>query len=265
MNSLNFKSIRRFGKNLERKLTMIRWRIPNTNRSGSQYTAHMLAVKNPDYLRIGRIAVASFLFHNPCSKVVIHCDKHTLLSAEKEFKFFIRKNLVSLSEVNSEDDSWQLQKIQLFIQISNLELNFYMDCDVRWNGKLDLPNLCTCYVREFKLKDKSPFRELIAALEVFEPEAEMLNSTFVYLFPGNFHPDELNLMLEIYNNILGKCNTGVVADLDVNQIERLSEQLAFSIFLANTRRSFSALKSQDGHKDGRFLESSYFGATGAEF
>ncbi len=265
MISLNFKSIRQFGKNLERKLTMLKWYFLKTKRSGSQYTAHMLAVKNPIYLRIGRIAVASFLFHNPGSKVVIHCDKQTQVIAEKEFKFFIRKNLVSLSEVNSEGDPWQLQKIQLLIQISNLELNFYMDCDVRWNGNLDLPNLCTCYVREFKLKDKSPFRELIATLEVLEPEAEMLNSTFAYLFPGSFYPDELNLMLQIYNDILGKCNSGVVADLDVNQIERLSEQLAFSIFLAHTRRSFSALKSQDGHKDGRFLESSYFGATGAEF
>ena len=189
MNLVNFKNIRKYGKNLERNLTMIKWRVSKKNLPGRQYTAHMLAVKNPDYLRIGKIAVASFLFHNPGGTVVIHCDKHTISGAKKVLRFFIKRNLVSLSEVDSDKDSWQLQKIQLFKLISNLELNFYMECDVRWNGNLNLSENCTCYVKEFKLKDKSPFRELITKLKVLEPEAEMLNSTFVYLFPGNFRAD----------------------------------------------------------------------------
>lgn len=225
----------------------------------------MLAVKNLDYLRIGKIAVASFLFHNPGSKVTIHCDKITKNGAENVFKYFIKKNLVNLSEVSSDIDPWQIQKIQLFKQICNLELNFYMDCDVRWNGTLDLPSISTCYVREFKLKDKSPFRELISTLQVVDPEAEMLNSTFVYLFPAHFELGEFNQIFSIYEDILNKCDSGFIADLDIENIERLSEQLAFSIFMANSGRVLSALKSQDGHMDGRFLESSYFGATGVEF
>jgi hypothetical protein len=257
--------MRQLGKNFERYLTLIKWYKPKRDHQERKYTAHMLAVKNPDYLRIGKIAVASFLFHNPGSKVTIHCDKITKNGAENVFKRFIKKGLVNLSEVPSDIDPWQIQKIQLFKQICNLELNFYMDCDVRWNGTLDLPSISTCYVREFKLKDKSPFRELISTLQVFEPEVEMLNSTFVYLFPGHFDGSEFNQMFSIYEDILSKCRSGFIADLDIEQIERLSEQLAFSIFIANTGRDFSALKSKDGHMDGRFLESSYFGATGVEF
>ena len=239
--------------------------MPKRNQQRMNYTAHLLAVKNPDYLRIGKIAVASFLFHNPGSKVVIHCDKITKMGAENVFKYFIKKGLVDLSKVSSDTDPWQIQKMQLFKQICNLELNFYMDCDVRWNGTLELPDISTCYVREFKLKDKSPFRELISTLQVVEPEVEMLNSTFIYLFPGHFEVSEFNQIFSIYEDILHKCRSGHIADLDIEQIERLSEQLAFSIFMANSGRDFSALKSQDGHMDGRFLESSYFGATGIEF
>ena len=140
-----------------------------------------------------------------------------------------------------------------------------MDCDVRWNGSLTLNNLCTSYVSEFKLVDKSPFRELIYALNLQSSQLEMLNTTFVYLYPGKFSNSDLGEIIRYHNEILNLCKTGVVAKLDIEKTTRVSEQLGYSIFLANSGRKHIALKTQDGHMDGSFLESSYFGATGVEF
>ena len=140
-----------------------------------------------------------------------------------------------------------------------------MDCDVRWNDSLTLPEACTTYVEEFNLQDKSPFRELLNYLKIEGNSYQMLNTTFVYLYPGHFSQIELAQMYKFHDRILEVCNLGLVARLDVPQIERLSEQLGFSLFLANSGRSRLPLKNHDGHMDGSFLESSYFGATGVEF
>ena len=232
---------------------------------GPEYTAHMLAVKNLNYLRIGKIAIASFLYHNPNSNVVIHCDQSTKVRASLDFQYFIKRNLVHLADVEQHDNSWQFQKIGLLKSIAKLESNFYMDCDVRWNGILKIPDKCTSYVVEFKLGEKSPFKELVSYLKLGDSEIEMLNTSFVYLYPGNFSNQELDQIAFFHNEVIGACDSGSVAKLDIDQILRLSEQIGFSIFLSKSGRDHIGLKSHDGHMDGSFLESSYFGATGVEF
>ncbi len=265
MNFGLFKTARSLGKNFERRLSLLRWYLPKEKTLRDGYTAHILAVKRPEYSRIGKIAVASFLYHNPNSKVQIHCDKFTIDKAKIDFRFFIKKKSVEIVQVLNEHESWQLQKIQLLQEIANLESQFYMDCDVRWNGSLLLPTTCACYVSEFKLVDKSPFRELFPVLGLTGSEVEMLNTTFVYLYPGKFNTEELFQIRAIHDAIQEKCHLGLVADLDIEQVIRLSEQLAFSIFMKNSRRDYVPLKANDGHMDGSFLESSYFGATGVAF
>lgn len=256
--------VRRYGKEFERRLFLIRWGIPRKRR-GLRYTAHILVVKNPVYLRIGKVAIASFLYHNPGSRVSIHCDSLTRAAAQKEYRYYLKRNLVHIVEVQFEDGTWQLQKLELLETIAKRELNFYMDCDVRWNGRLDLPEKCTYYVSEFQLIEKSPFRELLSSLGLFDREIQMMNTTFVYLYPGSFTSEELHKMRKLHDQFQRACSSGDVAKLDVEVIKRLSEQLAFSVFLSQSEKDHVALKVKDGHRDGSFLESSYFGATGVQF
>ena len=255
---------RSLGKSIERRAALIKWCLPR-KKFGPNYVAHLLAAKNTKYLKIAKIAVSSFLYHNPNSSVVIHCDTHTYSSAQLEFKYFSKRGTVKILHNGHENKSWQVQKIELLCDIAHLESNFYMDCDVRWNGSLTLSDLTTSYVSEFKLADKSPFREMLPALKIQNSQVEMLNTTFVYLYPGKFSNAELGEISRYHNEILNLCTSGAVAKLDIEQTSRLSEQLGYSIFLANSGRKHIALKSQDGHMDGSFLESSYFGATGVEF
>ena len=264
MTSTVISGFRSLGKAIERRVAIIKWCAPR-KKLGRRYVAHILAAKNIKYLKIAKIAVASFLYHNPNSRVVIHCDTFTYLSAQLEFKYFIKRGTVIILDNGQDKQSWQIQKIGLLCDIAHLESNFYMDCDVRWNGSLSLSDLCTSYVSEFKLEDKSPFREMLPALKLQNSQVEMLNTTFVYLYPGKFSAAELGEITRYHNEILSLCNSGAVANLDIEQTSRLSEQLGYSIFLTNSGRKHVALKSQDGHMDGSFLESSYFGATGVEF
>ncbi len=264
MSSVLSSKFRLLGKRCERIFALMKWYIPR-KKIGTEYTAHVLAVKNPNYARIGKIAVASFLYHNPKSKVVIHCDQSTKEKALFEFRHFLKRSRVQIVDVESANDSWQVQKIKLLVAIARVELNFYMDCDVRWNASLTLPDKCTIYVAEFSLIEKSPYRELLPHLSLTNSNVKMLNTTFVYLYPGQFTDLELGSIIGFQEEIVRICNLGIVARLDLPQILRLSEQLGFSFFLAKSGREFVALKSTDGHMDGSFLESSYYGATGVEF
>lgn len=264
MSSVLFSKFRLLGKRLERAFALMKWSIPR-KKIGTEYTAHILIVKNPHYARIGKIAVASFLYHNPNSKVTIHCDQSTKEKASFEFRYFLKRCRVQIIDVESENDTWQVQKINLMVAIARLESNFYMDCDVRWNASLTLPNKCTSYVAEFKLMEKSPYRELLPHLNLNNSNIEMLNTTCVYLYPGKFTDLELGSIIGFHDEIVRICNSEIVARLDLPQILRLSEQLSFSFFLAKSGREFVTLKSTDGHMDGSFLESSYYGATGVEF
>lgn len=264
MIGLIIMGLRKLGKNMERETRIFKWSIPR-RKTGPNFHAHLLAVKNPKYVEIAKIAVFSFLFHNPNSQVEIHCDQDTYIAATQVFSNLIKRNQVHIQLNERQEDSWQLQKLDLLELIANKELNFYMDCDVRWNDKLTLPDACTTYVEEFNLQDKSPFRELLNYLKVEGSDFKMFNTTFVYLYPGHFSQIELAQMKEFHDRILEVCKLGLVAKLDVAQVERLSEQLGFSLFLVNSRRDRVPLKNHDGHMDGSFLESSYYGATGVEF
>jgi hypothetical protein len=47
--------------------------------------------------------------------------------------------------------------------------------------------------------------------------------------------------------------------------KRISEQIALSLLVEKLNSPIYFLKESDGFKDGSFVESSYFGATGASF
>ena len=57
----------------------------------------------------------------------------------------------------------------------------------------------------------------------------------------------------------------VIAELDRESVLRISEQLALSLAVESWNEEIFLLKSYDGHMDGQFVESSYYGATGISF
>ena len=245
-------ALRSYGKIVERRLYLIKWCVPQ-KRHDIEYTAHILLVKNSANLYIGKVSVASFLYHNAGSRVVIHCDQHTKSKASKVFGFFIKNNRVQIVQLQNEYGTLQLQKIELLERISHLEKNFYMDYALKWNGRLILPAKCTYFVSEFKLIDKSPFKELLLCMNLNEEEIEMLNTAFVYLYPGKFDQEELLQLRELYKKIEKACDSGDVAKLDKEVIMQLSEQLGFSIFLARSGREHLPLIAEDSPSDSNYL------------
>lgn len=256
---------RKLGKTTIRKVLLIKWRHLRKKKIGPEKVAHVLAVKNPEYIKIAEVAINSFIFHNPESSVVLHCDKATSELAKSTFRQLIKRRQISIEELRDADQDWQRLKLNLLQYISRQERNFYMDCDVRWNGRLNLSNNCAYFVEEFSLSEKYPYKELLSLLNLSQNGFTMCNTTFVYLFPGNFTKTELNLLLSYQNSILLACEEKTFSGEDVTQLKRLSEQLAFSIFVKLSGKHFVPLKKKDGHMDGSFLESSYFGATGIKF
>jgi hypothetical protein len=245
-------ALRSYGKRIEWRLYLIKWSVPR-KKHDTEYTAHILLVKNPTNLHIAKISVASFLYHNPGSRVVIHCDQDTKCKAFKMFSFFIKKNSVQIVQLENQFGELQLQKIELLEIIYQHEKNFYMDYVLKWAGPLDLPEKCTFYISEFKLIDKSPFKELLLGINLKEEEIEMLNTAFVYLYPGNFDQKDLVQLREIYNKIENACNSGNVAKLDREVVMRLSEQIGFSIFLAKSGREHCPLITEGSRSDMNYL------------
>jgi hypothetical protein len=169
------------------------------------------------------------------------------------FSFFIKKNSVQIVQLENQFGELQLQKIELLEIIYQHEKNFYMDYVLKWAGPLDLPEKCTFYISEFKLIDKSPFKELLLGINLKEEEIEMLNTAFVYLYPGNFDQKDLVQLREIYNKIEKACNSGNVAKLDREVVMRLSEQIGFSIFLAKSGREHCPLVTEGSRSDMNYL------------
>jgi hypothetical protein len=50
-----------------------------------------------------------------------------------------------------------------------------------------------------------------------------------------------------------------------SRTRRISEQIALSLLVESTRKKVDFLKQSAVYKDGSFVESSYFGATGSSF
>jgi len=245
-------ALRSYGKRIERRLYLIKWCVPR-KRHDTKYTAHILLVKNPMYLHFAKVCAASFLYHNPGSRVVIHCDQSTKSRAPKMFSFFIKRNSVQIVPLQNLSDQFQLQKIELLETISRREKNFYMDYDLKWVGRLDLPEKCTFYISEFKLIDKSPFKELLRCINLEEDEIEMLNTAFVYLYPGNFDQKDLIRLREVYDKIGKACDLGCVAELDKEVVMQFSEQIGFSIFLAKSGRQYRPLITECSGSDINYL------------
>ena len=228
--------------------------------------AHVLVVKNKKYAPIAKICIESFCFYNPGYIAVVHVDSFTADETQKCLKSLIRKKRVRLVFVPNQQVTWQTQKLELICSLSGSS-SLFMDADLKWNGPLPEIAGVTFFVNEFQLDDDTTYSEKLFTLF---PEKQFLgtmkNTSFFTWGGSRISNHERNRILEIEGILvdsftidtdLGDTNSGLV---------RMSEQLALSLAIEEmTQLAVYYLKSSDGFKDGTFLESSYFGATGATF
>jgi len=230
-----------------------------------QYEAHLLLVKNEIYAQIAKICVESFLFYNPNSTVVIHVDNKTKVATQKTLKKLVSKKKVSISQIETETAPWQDSKLNLILSLGDHK-KFFMDADLKWNGPISSLNGITLFVKEFAFEENT-FYEPITSSNWFSEysNATMKNTSFFHW--GTYKPSEgdkkqiesLMNKIEITTN-----NQENLGDFN-SSTKRISEQIALSLLVENLNQSVYFLKDSDGFKDGSFVESSYFGATGASF
>ena len=236
------------------------------NASPLELIAHVLVIKNDEYCKVAKTCIESFLHFHPNCKVVVHCDKFTFLKTESLLKRVSRKRKIEIRPISEiKDELWQITKLELILSMNGSD-DVFMDADLRWNGPLDKLRFFTYFVREFDMEKKSPFRELIKyGFEDIFPDTYMKNVSFI-TFAGQSLPTDASLNLrDKCKEYLKLVESNIVGTLDVSNMARMVEQVILSLFIPKYLSEFEYLKDADQIMDGRFVESSYFGATGAKF
>ncbi len=230
-----------------------------------QYEAHLLIVKNEIYAKIAKVCVESFLFYNPNSRVVIHTDSKTKKSTQNALKKLVINNKVTILETVSENTPWQDSKLNLIMSLGDPQ-KFFMDADLKWNGPIIPLQGITLFVNEFVFKENEFYKPITSSDWFSEySNSTMKNTSFFYW--GGYKPslDDKRHLEVLMNRIQ------VISDYYENSNEfrsstsRISEQIALSLLLEKLIQDVYFLKDSDRFKDGSFVESSYFGATGASF
>jgi hypothetical protein len=227
---------------------------------------HLLVVKKKKYAPIAKICIESFCFYNPAYVAVVHVDSSTAGEVKKNLKGLIKKNRVRLVLVPNQLDTWQIQKLHLICSLTGSP-SCFMDADLKWNGPLPDTTGVTFFVNEFQLDDDSTYRDEL--FKIF-PEKQFLgtmkNSSFFTWGGYRISNHERNRIFEIERSLVDFFGQGANSGDTNNGAVRMSEQLALSLAVEEmTQLPINYLKSVDGFKDGTFVESSYFGATGATF
>lgn len=261
-----YRLVRDTAKSAERNVTLIRQSFTvASNSSTSQLSANILIVRNPIYCKLAKVCVVSFLHFHPKSTIKIHVDSATVEKSRTTFKREISKNRVSL--IVSKDESMTWQELKMLTVLGMEEDNeFFMDADLRWNGVLPEIKGVTFFVEEFMLQNKSPYAQMLTSPPLTEFHgASMKNTSFVTWGKYKITDAEKQRVMAIEKMIHETVNSQLVPLDDKNFVRRISEQLALSLFVEKLGQAIYFLKENDGHRDGRFLESSYFGATGSQF
>jgi len=239
--------------------------LPKSKAGKSEYLANLLVVKKPVYAGIAKICVESFLHFNPSCQVVIHVDSNTDKEVTKKLRKLIKSGKVSVHLLENQDSSWQELKLNLALSMKNIS-EFFMDADLRWNGpipNLDFPKF---FVEEFSFEDREPYLSLINSKDwEFGKNLSMKNTSFIYW--GLSHPgaeykqivNRIMIFLEQY------CSESSMDLIERESLIRISEQVALSVLVDYLKIPITFLKEVDGYRDGSFVESSYFGATGSAF
>jgi hypothetical protein len=237
---------------------------PNSTFSG-YYEAHLLVVKNEIYASIAKICVESFLFFNPNSRVVLHVDSATRVASNKALKKSISRKKVTIVQIDSDSLPWQDSKLDLILSLGDPR-KFFMDADLKWNGPISELAGITLFVKEFNFSENAFYAPLTNKDWFSEfPNATMKNTSFFYW--GGYTPStEDKESIKVLMELITICTNNTSNSADFNEgTKRISEQIALSLLVEKLPAPVFFLKELDGYKDGSFVESSYFGATGASF
>jgi uncharacterized protein involved in tolerance to divalent cations len=141
-----------------------------------------------------------------------------------------------------------------------------MDADLRWNGILKEMREITFFVKEFDFNSQPKYQTFLG--HVFTdrcPLGSMKNTSFFTWNGKNITDEKITQIFQAYRKLLKGSEVFMTEPEDQNGMKRISEQLALSIVSEWWGHQIDYLKEIDGFRDGEFVESSYFGATGSEF
>lgn len=261
-----YRVLRKSAKWVGAKINSFKYRNFNSlNQSKYEYTGNLLVVKKPIYAEMAKLCAESFLYFNPKCKVIINVDSATELAVSKAFRSLAKKHNVEIKKVGRDSDSWQEIKLGVILGLQEQQ-EFFMDADLRWNGPI--PHLAgiTFFVNEFKLKENATYSKMLESSGwLSNKDFTMKNTSFLYW--GEYKPGARDKMFisETMNRIQELCDTGIIRPEDAISITRISEQIALSVLVDVRNLEVNFLKAKDGYRDGSFVESSYFGATGSVF
>ena len=252
-----------FCSNLIRRLI---WLTQNSKKANlSFFKVHLLVVNNTFYARLAQTCVESFLFFHPNSQIIIHYDYKTEKELIKRFKAvaLLRKNKVNFELVN-ENSVWQLHKLHIILGMQGT-YDFFMDCDLRWNGSIQDKN-------EDRLIFFLEERVLVSYEEIYEAmqkklapytNTSMKNTSFFSWSGVKILESQcqhiVDLWAELYENTLNQTS------IQSQSVSRISEQVVLSLVPRLFGLPFSFLKDSDKQFDGSICESSYYGASGGRF
>ena len=235
------------------------------SRSELQFNANLLVVKKEVYASIAKICIESFLHFHPKSTVTVHVDEATRVALNHQLKKALKRGNIRIETIENQHLTWQELKLNLILSLTGLS-EFFMDADLKWNGTLNELSDITFFVKEFQFNHNLEYRPLTAK-KWFKTHtlASMKNTSFFYW--GNYNPSlqDKQFIDEVMCRIRELSTDG---DKDLEFIQstiRISEQIALSLLVEKTGRPIRYLKDSDGYKDGAFVESTYFGATGTSF
>lgn len=261
--SLN-SNLRRVVKSIYFVGLKIKWNYKKSHASGIHTTAHILCVKNIAYAGVAIVAAESFLYWNPSSNVVVHCDQNTFGQVSRKFRRLIKASKVRVISDTPSTITWQEAKINIVCSLGGTS-DIYMDADLRWNGPCPPLNEPVFYVREFEISNRMEFQEIYnEVLKNRWPSALMSNTSFVFFNQRVISGENASDIRDIFRLLSNWLGTEAPVSPGTSQIRRLSEQIALSVVL-NDAIDMGHLKQTDERADGQFVETSYFGATGLGF
>ena len=165
-------------KSVERYIDSIKWIYGKPNEvSHERFTAHLLVVKNQKYSELARICIESFCFYHPMCSIIVHCDNSTYFQTLKTLKKIIKRGSteVVLDQIDGQR-TWQEQKIHTIVSLNGTR-DIFLDADLRWNGCIPVRKGLTFFVDEFRLTEKSPFRELLSLSEFANHSDPIMRNT----------------------------------------------------------------------------------------
>jgi hypothetical protein len=243
-----------------------KWRFTKAKISNSDdFRVEMLVVHDVKYSELAKITCLSFLHHHPKALVTINCDLPNSSILRNSLHREIKRGQIAINEIGINDRLWQQVKLELIVDLSGTN-KIFMDADLKWNGSIQEINNPKVFTIEFAFSQKSPYRQIEQKINGNISQSILMLNTSFLTFNGRILPEETKLeILKLHANFSGLIDTCDLGIMDKPQVMRMSEQIVLSIFLSRLKWFDSPLKEIDIFKDGAFVESSYYGASGGQF